>query len=172
MTSSGIVAAGLSLVFVASCGGQTTLSPTGPSLTVATMVTPTPNAPSIPTPMPTPMPTPAPAAPSIPISGVVGPLIDGAAPCFADRYACEVYDFSLARAGSIEVMLTWEGPARALMVQLYWAGEGLAHEDVAPRTGPSRISFTRPRMEAAHYRVRVVSLEPGSTIPFTLMLTY
>ena len=68
--------------------------------------------------------------------------------------------------------LTWDGAPRALMVQLYWAGEGLAHEDVAPRTGPSRITFTRPLMEPVGYRLRVVSLEPGSTIPYSLTLTY
>jgi len=70
------------------------------------------------------------------------------------------------------VTLTWEGAPRALFVQLYWAGEGLAHEDVAPRSGPSRISFVRPRMEAARYEVRVVSREPEREIPFTLTLTY
>ncbi|MBF8300086.1 MAG: hypothetical protein HW394_456, partial [Acidobacteria bacterium] len=63
-------------------------------------------------------------------------------------------------------------PPRAMLVQLYWAGEGLAHEDVAPRNGPSRIWFRRPLMEAANYTLRVVSLEPESTIPFTLTLTH
>jgi hypothetical protein len=58
------------------------------------------------------------------------------------------------------------------MVQLYWAGEGLAHEDIAPRTGPSRISFRRPLMEAVGYRLRVVSLEPENTIPFSLTINY
>jgi hypothetical protein len=83
-----------------------------------------------------------------------------------------VYDFSLPREGPIEVTLTWDGPARAMMVQLYWAGEGLAHEDVAPRNGPPLISFVRPRMEAANYRVRVVSLEPGASMPFNLTLRF
>ena len=68
--------------------------------------------------------------------------------------------------------VNWEGDARALMVQLYWAGEGLAHEDVAPRDGPSRIWFRRPLMEASSYRLRVVSLEPGKAIPFTLTVKY
>ena len=58
------------------------------------------------------------------------------------------------------------------MVQLYWAGEGLAHEDIAPRTGPSRISFRRTLMEATGYRLRVVSLEPDNTIPFSLTINY
>lgn len=161
MNGPGVVAVGLSLVFITSCGGLTTLSPTGPSSTLAPAVSTT-----------APPTTPAPTAPFRVFSGAVGPLLEGTAPCFADRYPCEVYDFSLSREGSIEVTLTWEGHARALMVQLYWAGEGLAHEDVAPRNGPSRISFQRPKMEAANYRLRVVSLEPGSTIPFTLTLAY
>lgn len=164
MNGPGVVAVGLSLVFVASCGGMTTLSPTGPSSTLAPTVSPT--APPI-------APTPATVPPtSSVINGTVGPLLEGTPPCFADRYACEVYDFFLLEEGSIEVTVTWEGAPRAMMVQLYWAGEGLAHEDVAPRTGPSRIWFRRPLMEAANYRLRVVSLEPGSTIPFTLTLTH
>lgn len=157
MNGPGVIAAGLSLVFITSCGGRTALSPTGPSATFTPAISSTASAP---------------ATPGRVITGAVGPLLDGTAPCFADRYPCEAYDFSLPREGSIEVDVTWEGHARALMVQLYWAGEGLAHEDVAPRSGPSRISFQRPKMEAANYRLRVVSLEPGSTIPFTLTLTY
>lgn len=165
MTGPGVIAAGLSLIFITSCGGMAALSPTGPSATFAPAI----SAAASPTAPPA---APAPAAPFHVITGAVGPLLDGMPPCFADRYPCEVYDFSLPREGSIEVTLTWEGQARALMVQLYWAGEGLAHEDVAPRNGPSRISFQRPKMEAANYRLRVVSLEPGATIPFTLTLTY
>ena len=161
MNGPGVIATSLSLVFITSCGGLTTLSPTGPSATLATTVSTT-----------APPAAPLPAAPFRVITGAVGPLLEGTAPCFADRYPCEVYDFSLPREGSIEVTLTWEGQARALMAQLYWAGEGLAHEDVAPRNGPSRITFQRPRMEAANYTLRVVSLEPGSMIPFTLTLAY
>ena len=81
-----------------------------------------------------------------------------------------MYDFEKVEGGPIEVTLTWEGAPRALMVQLYWAGEGLAHEDVAPRTGPSAIHFTRPMMEAANYRIRVVNVEAEAMIPFTLTL--
>jgi hypothetical protein len=106
------------------------------------------------------------------IAGLVRPVQEGAAPCWADRYPCEVYDFALSQTGAIEVTLTWEGQPRALMVQLYWAGEGLAHESVAPRTGPSRINFRRPLMEAANYRLRVVSLEPETRVPFSLTVTY
>jgi len=106
------------------------------------------------------------------ITGVVSALQPGVAPCWANRYPCEIYDFMLAQAGPIEVTLTWEGQPRALMAQLYWAGEGLAHEDVAPRTGPSMINFRRPMMEATYYRVRVISLEPDQAIPFALTINY
>lgn len=177
MNKFGIVGIALSIIINASCSGMPTLEPTGrssafvpaPSPVQAPSVVPTASvvrAVSV---------TAAPAASlpvSVPTSGTVGPLLDGAPPCFADRYPCEIYDFSLVREGPIEVMMTWEGPPRAMLVQLYWAGEGLAHEDVAPRNGPSRIWFRRPLMEAANYRLRVVSLEPESTIPFTLTLTH
>jgi hypothetical protein len=106
------------------------------------------------------------------VAGTAGPLRDGAAPCFADRYPCEVYNFSLLREGPIEVEVTWNGPPRLLLVQLYWAGEGLAHEDIAPQDGPSRIYFRRPRMEAADYTLRVVNLDPTRGTPFALTLTY
>lgn len=106
------------------------------------------------------------------VRGTVGPLGDGAPPCWADRYPCEVLDFETLQHGPIEVVLTWDGPPRALMVQLYWAGEGLAHEDVAPPNGPARIAFLRPSMEAAAYRLRVVSREPASRIPFTLTVSW
>jgi hypothetical protein len=120
-------------------------------------------------------PSPAPAAQGPAprqFTGLVGQVEEGAEPCFADRFACEVYDFEKVEGGPIEVTLTWEGAPRALMVQLYWAGEGLAHEDVAPRTGPSAIHFTRPMMEAANYRLRVVNLEGEAVIPYTLTLAY
>lgn len=164
MNGPGLIAAGFSLLVITSCGGITTLAPTGPSSSLIQTVSAT-------APPAAPGPSASLPAPRM-ISGAVGPLREGMPPCFADRYACEVYDFSLAQEGSIEITLTWDGAPRAMMVQLYWAGEGLAHEDVAPRSGPSHIAFARPRMEAANYRVRVVSLEPGSTIPFTLTLTY
>ena len=156
-----------SLLFVVSCGGMTALSPTGPSTAFAQA------AGTGASPAPAPLPAPAPGAQTAQtISGVVRAVRDGAAPCWADRYPCEIYDFTLSQPGAIEVTLTWEGQPRALMVQLYWAGEGLAHEDVAPRTGPARINFRRPLMEAANYRLRVVSLEPDNTIPFALTITY
>lgn len=159
----------LSLLFVASCGGMTALSPTGPSKTFGQAAV----TGAVPAPAPLPAPAPAPGVPTAQaISGVVRSVRDGAVPCWADRYPCEIYDFTLSQPGAIEVTLTWDGQPRALMVQLYWAGEGLAHEDVAPRTGPSRINFRRPLMEAANYRLRVVSLEPDNTIPFSLTIAY
>ena len=140
--AAGIVVA----LVVTSCGGIAPLSPTAPSI-------PTSN-------------------PADVIVGTVGPLRQGTTPCFAERYPCTAYEFTLAREGPIDLTLTWNDAPRALFVQLYWAGEGLAHEDVAPRSGPSRISFTRPHMEASRYQVRVVSLEPEREIPFTLTLNY
>ena len=161
MNSFRVVSAGLVLAFCAACGGLTTLPPTGHSPTSALTASPT---------------SPVEALSALMVSrlvpGTAGPLRDGAPPCFADRYPCETFDFSLAEEGSIEVAVTWEGPTRALLVQLYWAGEGLAHEDVAPRNGPPRIYFRRPRMEAANYSLRIVNLEPTSTIPFMLTLTH
>ena len=155
----------VSTLVLASCGGMTALSPTGPSMTFAQA--------AVPSPSPAPAPAPAPVVPSAQtIAGMVRSVGQGAAPCWADRYPCEIYDFALSQTGAIEVTVTWEGQPRALMVQLYWAGEGLAHESVAPRTGPSTISFRRPLMEAANYRLRVVSLEPDNTIPFSLTITY
>ncbi len=106
------------------------------------------------------------------MQGTVGPLRTDAPPCWANLYPCEVFDFATAQEGPIEVVLTWDGPPRALMVQLYWAGEGLAHEDIAPSGGPSRIAFLRPRMEAAAYRLRVVSRDPSAAIPFTLRVSW
>jgi hypothetical protein len=151
----------VSLLFMASCGEMMDGMPVAPSRTFAQAVTTSA------------LPAPAPGVPAAQtMTGVVRSVRDGAEPCWADRYPCEVYDFTLSQAGAIEVTLTWEGQPRALMVQLYWAGEGLAHESVAPRTGPSRINFRRPMMEAANYRLRVVSLEPDNTIPFSLTITY
>ncbi len=146
------------LVLIGSCAGRTATSsvPTAPSYTPATLVRSA--ALSV-------------VPGSLLIKGTIEPLLGETSPCFADRYNCEAYDFSLSKEGPIEVTVTWEGPSRAVLVQLYWAGEGLAHEDVAPREGPSRIWFRRPLMEAANYRLRVVSLEPESAIPFTLTLS-
>jgi hypothetical protein len=157
----GTFALAVSLFAIAACGGI--ISPTSPSAIPA-------RAGGLPSVLP---PGGAVSGPrSQVIHGSVGPLRDGTPPCFASLYPCEVFDFSTVSEGSIEVVLTWDGAPRALMVQLYWAGEGLAHEDIAPSNGPSRIAFLRPRMEAAAYRIRVVSREPASAIPFTLEINY
>jgi hypothetical protein len=164
MNTSGLIAIAASVVFATACGGVTSLSPSGPSVGYNPVVVPSAEAPS-----------PAPAAPVAAggqFTGAVGQLEEGAEPCFADRFECDVYDFEKVEGGPIEVTLTWEGAPRALMVQLYWAGEGLAHEDVAPRTGPSAIHFRRPMMEAASYRIRVVNVEGEAVIPYTLTLAY
>jgi hypothetical protein len=147
------------LLLICACAGRTATSssPTGPSYTSAASI----GTAAL-----------SDVSGSLLIQGAIEPLVGETSPCFADRYNCEAYDFSLSKEGPIEVTLTWEGPPRALLVQLHWAGEGLAHEDVAPREGPSRIWFRRPLMEATNYSLRVVSFEPDSTIPFTLTLTY
>jgi hypothetical protein len=159
-----------SSLFIVSCGGLTNVLPVAPSRSFAGSISAT-TTPAAPVPSPAAAPAPS-VATAQPISGVVPPVSSGTPPCWADRYPCQVYDFALSTAGAIEVTLSWDGDPRALMAQLYWAGEGLAHEDVAPRTGPSRISFRRPLMEAASYRLRVVSLEPESAVPFSLTITY
>jgi hypothetical protein len=146
-------------IAAASCGAITPLSPTAPSATLALPAAAPPGAAGATT-------------GSLPITGAVLPVSQYAAPCWADRYACEVFDFSTSREGPIEVTLAWNAPPRALRVQLYWLGGTLAHEDIARDGGPSQISFVRPKMEAADYRLRVVSLEPESSIPFTLTITY
>lgn len=146
-------------VTVTSCGGMTALNPTAPSTTLALPTAAAPGSVTV-------------AARALPISSTVLPVSGYPAPCWADRYACEVFDFATSREGPIEVTLTWDGAPEALRVQLYWVGGTLAHEDIARAGGPSRISFLRPRMEAAAYRIRVVSLEPDNAIPFTLTIAY
>jgi len=154
----GLSAIGLAFLGLAACGGV--LTPVSPTALPAISQVPE-----------------APASEGVPgisnvIQGTIEPLDEDTPPCWANLYPCEVFDFATVEEGPIEVALTWDGPPRALMVQLYWAGAGLAHEDVAPLNGPSRIAFVRPRMEAAAYRLRVVSREPADTIPFTLVITY
>lgn len=152
-----LVATGLSLLCTVGCGG-TTLIPTSPSPVIASPVAPAPS------------PTPAPGPAQQVITGSVGPLRTGTPPCYLERYSCEVYGFSMRRDGAVEVTLTWEGGARALLIQLYEAGSRLVHEDLAPRGGPPHIWFRRTDLDARDYELRVVNLEPGTTIPFTLTL--
>lgn len=149
------------------CGGITTV---GPSRTVGVpVVTPSFSAASAPS---------APLAPLLfaplpstqTISGTVFPL-GQSAPCFLERYPCQIYEFAMPQEGSIGVTLNWDGQPRAMLVQLYWGDGLLAHEDVAPRSGPSQIAFRRGLMEPNTYRVRVVSLEPDHAMPFILTLS-
>jgi len=168
----GLVAAGLSLV-LAGCGGLTSVSPTAPSATQ------TPQA-TVSTTPPAPAPTHA-AGPDVPtglvpservIAGSVGPLASYQAPCYVGLYACERYRFTLRpEDGAVEVTLSWQGGARAMLIQLYRAGAGLVHEDLAPRGGAPTISFRRVGLEPMDYELRVVNMEPDSAHPFTLTLT-
>ena len=141
------------------CGGVAQLAPTAAS---PALVSPTPRV------------NEAPVGSSVnrELLGTLGPFDPETEPCFAGLFPCETLDFTLPHEGPIEVTLTWEGSPRAVFVQLYWAGQWLAHEDVAPREGPSRISFLRPRMEANSYQLRIVTREPAVAIPFRLVLSY
>ena len=167
-----VVVIGLSLLLTA-CGGFTTLSPTAPSATVSTQTSVTSSLAGT-----TPAPTHA-VGPDVPaglapteqvISGLVSPLANYPAPCYVERYACERYRFTLDRDGAAEVTLSWRGGERAMLIQLYIAGAGLVHEDVAPRGGAPTITFRRT-LPALQYELRVVNMEPNDTHPFTLTLT-
>lgn len=151
------MATGLTLLCTVGCGG-TTLIPTTPSPTIASLAPPAAAPPS------------AAAATEQVITGSVGPLRNGTPPCYLERYSCEVYGFSMRQAGAVEVTLTWPGHERAMLIQLYETGSRLVHEDLARRGGPPVISFRRPDLDAGPYELRVVNLEPGNTIPFTLTL--
>ena len=169
-----VAAAGLSL-FLAGCGGLTTVSPTAPSATFAPQTTVSP-APSTPAPAPTHTVGPDVPAGTVPsqrvFTGTVGPLAGYAAPCYVGLYACERYRFTLLpQDDAVEVTLSWEGGARAMLVQLYRAGAGLVHEDLAPRDGAPTITFRRVGLEPMEYELRVVNMEPNATHPFTLTLT-
>jgi hypothetical protein len=170
----GAVAIGLSLS-LAGCGGFTNVSPTAPSATSATLTTQT-SVPSIPAPAPTHA-----VGPDVPaglapteqvITGTVGPLMSYPAACYVGLYACERYRFTLQpQEGAVEVTLSWQGGARAMLIQLYRAGAGLVHEDLAPRDGSPTITFRRVGLEPMQYELRVVNMEPAATHPFTLTLT-
>jgi len=163
----------LSTLLTAACGGFTTVAPSAPAAT--TLV------PSVTFVSPAPTPAPAHAiGPDIPaglrsnqqvISGSVGPVTDDVAPCYVQRYACERYGFTMNRDGAVEVTLTWEGGERAMLIQLYRAGAGLLHEDLAPRGGPPKITFRRTDIAAMDYELRVGNMEPTTTHAFSLTLT-
>ena len=105
-------------------------------------------------------------------TGTVGPLAGYAAPCYVGLYACERYRFTLQpQDDAVEVTLSWQGGARAMLIQLYRAGAGLVHEDLAPRDGAPTITFRRVGLEPMEYELRVVNMEPNATHPFTLTLT-
>jgi hypothetical protein len=171
MNEPGLVVVALSLL-VTACGGLTTLSPTAPS----SMMTPAASQPSL-TPAPAPTRTIGPEVPSglVPseqvITATVGPLANYSGPCYLERYACEKYRFSLQREGAVDVALSWQGGARAMLIQLYRAGAGLIHEDLAPREGSPSITFRRISLPAIEYELRVVNMESDVAHPFTLTLT-
>ena len=171
----GAVAIGLSLS-LAGCGGFTNVSPTAPSATLTTQ-TSVPSVPSVPS---TPAPTHA-VGPDVPaglapservITGTVGPLMSYPGACYVGLYACERYRFTLQpQDGAVEVTLSWQGGSRAMLIQLYRAGAGLVHEDLAPRDGAPTITFRRVGLEPMEYELRVVNMETNVTHPFTLTLT-
>jgi hypothetical protein len=155
-----VVAVLMSLLATVGCGGVTALVPTAPSRSLSA-----PQAgPSLPPPA---VSAPAPHV----INGTVEPLDAGGPRCYLELYSCEVYPFALASDGGVDVTLAWEGGDRALMLQLYRADVGLVHEDLAPKGGPSRISFRRPDLASMAYELRVVNLQRDTAIPFELRFT-
>lgn len=106
------------------------------------------------------------------MTGTVGPLASYTAPCYVGLYACERYRFTLLpQDGAVEVTLSWQGGARAMLIQLYRAGAGLVHEDLAPGNGAPMITFRRVGLEPMEYELRVVNKEPDAPHSFTLTLT-
>jgi hypothetical protein len=172
MNEPGLVVVALSLLLTA-CGGLTAVSPTAPSTLLSTPVAPQ----AVVTAAPAPTHAIGPDVPSglVPseqvIAGTVAPLANYSGPCYVERYACEKYRFSLQRDGAVEVTLSWQGGARAMLIQLYRAGAGLIHEDLAPRDGSPTIAFRRVNLPAIDYELRVVNMEPNVAHPFTLTLT-
>jgi hypothetical protein len=143
MTEPRAAVAGLSLLLTA-CGGLTSVSPTAPSATISSQISATPSSPGA-------APTHA-VGPDVPaglvpseqtITASVGPLANYAAPCYVERYACERYHFTMGHDGAAEVTLSWQGGGRAMLIQLYLAGAGLVHEDVATRVAPTIRSAGR-----------------------------
>jgi len=162
------------LLLATACGGFTAVSPTVPSSMLST-----PTVSSQPVVASAPAPTAA-IGPEVPaglvssrqvIDGTVGPLANYSGPCYVERYACEKYRFPLQKEGAVEVTLAWQGGARAMLIQLYRAGAGLIHEDLAQRDGSPTITFRRISLPAMEYELRVVNMEPTVAHPFTLTLT-
>jgi len=171
MTEPRVAVAGLSLL-LAACGGFTSISPSAPSPIVSSQLSTTATPGTAPTPTHAVGPdVPAGLVPSQQtITASVGPLANYSAPCYVERYACERYRFTMEHDGAAEVTLSWQGGARAMLIQLYLAGAGLVHEDVAPRDGAPTITFRRT-LPALDYELRVVNMEPDVAHPFTLTLT-
>jgi hypothetical protein len=177
MSEPRLVVVVLSLLFTA-CGGLTAVSPTAPSATLSGPAAPSQSAVA---PATGTMPAPTHAiGPDVPpglvpsqqvITGTVGPLADYPSACYVERYACEKYRFTLEHEGAVEVTLSWNGGSRAMLIQLYRAGAGLVHEDLAPRDGSPTIAFRRVSLPAIDYELRVVNMEPDVARPFTLTLT-
>ena len=161
----------LSLLSTVGCSGMTGLMPTGPSASQSAFQTMSFQASSPATLAPLPPNAPAPLAPNV-IAGTVNPVAAGGPVCYFGMYSCQVYAFSLASDGGVDVTLAWQGSSRDLMVQLYRADLGLVHEDLAPRNGASRITFRRPDLGAMDYELRVISLQRETAIPFTLEFSH
>jgi hypothetical protein len=147
-------------VLTTACGSIDDLVPTGPSSTLVNKLALAPE----------PAPGTAGTVQQI-FNGTVRPVADGGPRCYFALYSCETYDFALNNSGGIDVTLSWQGNERALMVQLYRADVGLIHEDLARRGAAPTISFNRPDLAAMNYQLRVVSMETGNAIPFTLTLS-
>jgi hypothetical protein len=165
-----VVVVALALLLTA-CGGLTVLSPTAPSsaASVQNSVTPSTTG-ATPTHAIGPDVPPGLASATQVITGTVGPLASYPAPCYVGLYACEKYQFTLARQGAVEVTLSWQGGARAMLIQLYRAGAGLVHEDVS-QNGASSITFRRVGLEPMDYELRVVNWEPDVAHAFTMTVT-
>ena len=172
-----VVVIGLSLLLTA-CGGLTTLSPTAPSAAISSQTSAAAPAPTAPPASTAPTHAVGPDVPAglVPtqqvVTSAVGPLASYPAPCYVGLYACERYRFTLQHDGAVvEVTLSWQGAPRAMLIQLYRAGAGLVHEDVAPRDGAPTITFRRTGLEGMEYELRVVNMETDATHPFTMTLT-
>ena len=157
MRVSAIIALVPAIAAAVSCGGISAPLPAAPSTVVPPATASAPGTPTV-------------ATASMPIVGAVHPVRHYPAPCWADRYACELFDFTTTREGPIEVTLTWNGAPHALRVQLYWAGEGLAHEDIAPRTGPGLQGKSLGASEQTHQSPRLRGHRRGQPVIYPMLL--
>ena len=130
---------------VPGCGGLTTLAPSN-ALAVPAL-TPTFTAPVAPSPTET-MPS------TRTIAGTVFPLSQQA-PCFLDRYPCQVYEFALPAQGTIGVTLNWDGVQGAAGYVLE-AGSSAGSSDLATLdTASTATTFTAANVGRGRYYVRV-----------------